>query len=229
MRSRVCSSRKTWIRRSSPTIQTSPATASSWNGPRSEEHTSELQSPDHLHFFPYTTLFRSGRLVAPERSDGSDRAALGPRDRDPSGRQERAQDHASCARASAAAGRHGSGALHQRSKRLRRRPLHGMGRDRKSTRLNSSHQIISTFSPTRRSSDLDAWWRPSVPTGLTEPRWVRAIEIRPVGKNARKITHHALARLQQPEDMDPALFTNDPNVSGDGLFMEWAEIGRAHV
>src|SRR5436190_12658465 len=68
----------------------------------------------------------------------------------------------------------------------------------------------------------DAWWRPSVPTGLTEPRWVRAIEIRPVGKGARKITHHALARLQQPEDMDPALFTNDPNVSGDGLFMEWA-------
>ena len=51
---------------------------------------------------------------------------------------------------------------------------------------------------------------------------MRAIEIRPVGKNARKITHHALARLQQPEDMDPALFTNDPNVSGDGLFMEWA-------
>jgi mono/diheme cytochrome c family protein len=68
----------------------------------------------------------------------------------------------------------------------------------------------------------DAWWRPTVPTGLTEPRWVRAIEIRPVGKNARKITHHALARLVQPEDMDPALFTNDPSVAGDGLFMEWA-------
>jgi mono/diheme cytochrome c family protein len=68
----------------------------------------------------------------------------------------------------------------------------------------------------------DAWWRPSVPTGLTEPRWVRAIEIRPVGKNARKITHHALARLQQPEDMPAELFTNDPNVAGDGLFMEWA-------
>ena len=47
-------------------------------------------------------------------------------------------------------------------------------------------------------------------TDITEPRWVRAIEIRPVGKNARKITHHALARLQQPEDMVAALFTNDP-------------------
>ena len=68
----------------------------------------------------------------------------------------------------------------------------------------------------------DAWWRPSVPTGLTEARWVRAIEIRPVGTGARKITHHALARLQQPEDMDQSLFTNDPNVAGDGLFMEWA-------
>jgi mono/diheme cytochrome c family protein len=68
----------------------------------------------------------------------------------------------------------------------------------------------------------DAWWRPSVETGLTEPRWVRAIEIHPVGKGARKITHHALARLQQTEDMPAELFTNDPNVAGDGLFMEWA-------
>ncbi|MBI3491284.1 MAG: cytochrome c [Acidobacteria bacterium] len=69
----------------------------------------------------------------------------------------------------------------------------------------------------------DAWWRPNVPTNLTEPRWVRAIEIRPVGKNARKITHHALAFLRQTEkDMPKELFTNDPNVAGDGLFMEWA-------
>jgi hypothetical protein len=69
----------------------------------------------------------------------------------------------------------------------------------------------------------DAWWRPAVPTGLTEPRWVRAIEIRPVTVQMRKVTHHALARLQQKEEgLDPALFTNDPNVAGDGLFMEWA-------
>jgi hypothetical protein len=69
----------------------------------------------------------------------------------------------------------------------------------------------------------DAWWRPAVPTGLTEPRWVRAIEIRPTTVQMRKVTHHALARLQQKEEgLDPALFTNDPNVAGDGLFMEWA-------
>jgi hypothetical protein len=69
----------------------------------------------------------------------------------------------------------------------------------------------------------DAWWRPNVPTNLKEPRWVRAIEIRPVGKNARKITHHALAFLRQTEkDAPKEILSTDPNVSGDGLFMEWA-------
>src|SRR5262245_66091356 len=82
--------------------------------------------------------------------------------------------------------------------------------------------IIKSPEYTMPAVAQDAWWRPSVPTGLTEPRWVRAIEIRPVGKGARKVTHHALARLQQEEQMDAALFTNDPNVAGDGLFMEWA-------
>ena len=68
----------------------------------------------------------------------------------------------------------------------------------------------------------DAWWRPTVPTGLTEPRWVRAIEIHPATVKGRRMTHHALARLQQSEDLPKELFTNDPNVAGDGLFMEWA-------
>lgn len=64
----------------------------------------------------------------------------------------------------------------------------------------------------------DAWYKPVVPTGLTESRVVRAIEIRPATVKGRKVTHHALARLQQ----------DDPNNAGDdalgvgGLFMEWA-------
>ena len=41
----------------------------------------------------------------------------------------------------------------------------------------------------------DAWWKPVVETGLTEPRWVRAIEARPGTVKGRKITHHAIARL----------------------------------
>jgi hypothetical protein len=72
----------------------------------------------------------------------------------------------------------------------------------------------------------DVWWRPIVPTGLTEPRWVRAIEIHPATVKGRKITHHALAYLKQPENISRELFTNDPDVAGEGLFMEWA-VGKA--
>ena len=65
----------------------------------------------------------------------------------------------------------------------------------------------------------DAWYKPVVSTGITEPRYVRAIEIRPATVKGRKVTHHALARLQQQEaDADP----NDDQAGVGGLFMEWA-------
>ncbi len=69
----------------------------------------------------------------------------------------------------------------------------------------------------------DTWWKPVVETGLTEARWVRAIEIRPSTVKGRKVTHHAIARLQQDDpdvqanaDQDAGAFNNT------GTFMEWA-------
>jgi len=82
--------------------------------------------------------------------------------------------------------------------------------------------VIKSEPYTMPAAAQDAWWRPVSETGLTEPRWVRAIEIRPSTMKGRRITHHALARLQQAENLRSELFTNDPNVAGDGLFMEWA-------
>jgi hypothetical protein len=74
----------------------------------------------------------------------------------------------------------------------------------------------------------DAWWKPVIETGLSEARWVRAIEIRPSTVKGRRITHHALARLQQ-EDPDAPQPQRDANGQlipsddiGPGLFMEWA-------
>ena len=64
----------------------------------------------------------------------------------------------------------------------------------------------------------DRWWKPEVPTGLTEDRWIRAIEIRPSSVDGRRITHHALARLQQEEDGDLGAASD----VGPGLLMEWA-------
>ena len=67
----------------------------------------------------------------------------------------------------------------------------------------------------------DAWYKPVVETGVTEPRWVRAIEIRPSTVNGRRVTHHALARLEQKEANDERSNASDDD-AGAGLFMEWA-------
>jgi hypothetical protein len=67
----------------------------------------------------------------------------------------------------------------------------------------------------------DAWYKPVIPTGITEPRYVRAIEIRPASIKGRKVTHHALARLQQQE-ANAADSAADDALGVGGLFMEWA-------
>ncbi|MBI1875631.1 MAG: hypothetical protein HYZ58_18690 [Acidobacteria bacterium] len=71
----------------------------------------------------------------------------------------------------------------------------------------------------------DAWYKPVVETGLTERRWVRAIEIHPSTVKGRKITHHALARLLQDEPGSRELRASsaaDDDQTSAGLFMEWA-------
>jgi len=79
--------------------------------------------------------------------------------------------------------------------------------------------IIKTPPYTMPARAQDAWFKPVVETGITEPRWVRAIEIRPSTVQGRRITHHALANLVQSEPGAPAGgFVG----GGGGLFMEWA-------
>jgi hypothetical protein len=76
--------------------------------------------------------------------------------------------------------------------------------------------IIRSTPYTMPAQANDTWWKPQVATGLTEPRWVRAIEIRPKTPKGRRITHHAIAYLEQEEPGAQASF---------GLpapFMEWA-------
>jgi hypothetical protein len=86
--------------------------------------------------------------------------------------------------------------------------------------------IIRSTPYLQKAGAQDAWWKPVVPTGLTEARWVRAIEIRPGTVKGRKITHHAIARLQQNEANAPPEVRDDDapatNAAGGGTFMEWA-------
>ena len=88
--------------------------------------------------------------------------------------------------------------------------------------------VIASEPYTLEAVTQDKWFRPTTPTGLTEPRWVRAIEIKPAGNDARTITHHVLAFLQQDEEESPMsagiveASTRGGAMGGPGLFMEWA-------
>ena len=83
--------------------------------------------------------------------------------------------------------------------------------------------VVKSPKYTQKGVAMDAWYKPVVEIPLTEPRWVRAIEMRPGTIKGRKITHHALAYLMQDEKEAVAsgLISAD-NDSGAGLFMEWA-------
>ncbi len=72
----------------------------------------------------------------------------------------------------------------------------------------------------------DKWFRPTTPTGLTEAKWVKAIEIRPKNAETRKVVHHSLAFLLQEVDSRVGM-PDDVNIPfGPSLFMEWA-VGKA--
>ena len=76
----------------------------------------------------------------------------------------------------------------------------------------------------------DKWWRPLVETNLTEARWVRAIEVKPAYPMGRRVVHHVLTMLEQPEQgvtgiaSTAAHLHNSPMTAG--LFMEWA-VGKS--
>jgi hypothetical protein len=76
--------------------------------------------------------------------------------------------------------------------------------------------VIKSDPYTMPAKGQDVWFKPLTAIPLTEPRWVRAVEIRPATPEGRKITHHALAYLQQEEP------GSNTGIASQGLLMEWA-------
>src|SRR4030095_7578460 len=64
--------------------------------------------------------------------------------------------------------------------------------------------IVKAYDFTMPALSQDAWDKRVTPSGITEPRWVRAIEIRPATIKGRKIVHHAIAYLDQTEPGAPS-------------------------
>ena len=71
----------------------------------------------------------------------------------------------------------------------------------------------------------DAWFKPMTPVPVTEPRWVRAVEMRPASLAGRRVTHHALAYLIQDESGKGDGGGSGAASANAGLLMEWA-IGK---
>ncbi len=83
--------------------------------------------------------------------------------------------------------------------------------------------IIRSEPYTLPARTMDKWFRPVVETGITEPRWVRAIEIKPSYPDGCRIIHHTLTFLEQDEQDITGLASGATDAQqGPGLFMEWA-------
>jgi hypothetical protein len=101
--------------------------------------------------------------------------------------------------------------------------------------------VVKSGERTMPALHQDVWWRPMVDIpGLTEPRWVRMVEIRPSNLKGRKILHHSIAyQVLNPENLEAvdtgtrrgfagaATARPDDLVNRRPQLMEWA-VGKGY-
>ena len=96
--------------------------------------------------------------------------------------------------------------------------------------------VIKSHEYTMPAEHQDVWYRPMSDIPLTEPRWVKMVEIRPSNLKARKIIHHSIAYLvlnNDPEAVNTGTASGPDRFFGDDLvnrrpqLMEWA-IGKGY-
>jgi hypothetical protein len=97
--------------------------------------------------------------------------------------------------------------------------------------------VIQSPSYTMRARRQDVWYRPTSELPLSEPRWVRLVEMRPSTSCGRRIMHHAIAYLVVNDDPDAVSRgttsggtrrdAQDTLVNRRPQLMEWA-IGKSY-
>lgn len=92
--------------------------------------------------------------------------------------------------------------------------------------LGQPDLVIQSEPYTMAAHHQDVWWRPVSDIPLTEPRWVRAVEMRPGTLAGRRITHHAVTYLAQ-DDPDGIIPGSDAELRGRAMLMEWA-VGKGY-
>jgi hypothetical protein len=103
--------------------------------------------------------------------------------------------------------------------------------------------VVKSSEYTMPAVHQDVWYRPMSDIPLTEPRWVKLVEIRPSNLKARRIIHHSIAYLvlnNDPEAVNSGTATGPSGGAGGGRaaldddpvnrrpqLMEWA-IGKGY-
>ena len=102
--------------------------------------------------------------------------------------------------------------------------------------------VVKAPEQTMPAVHQDVWWRPVSEIPVTEPRWVRMVEIRPSNVQSRKILHHSIAyHILSPENAAAVNPTQGRQISVSGSssqaaadlvarrpsLMEWA-IGKGY-
>ena len=97
--------------------------------------------------------------------------------------------------------------------------------------------VIKSPDYTMPAQHQDVWFRPASDIPLTEPRWVKLVEMRPTTRPGRKIVHHAIAYLElnnDPGAVSTVTMTGaarstaaDDLVNRRPQLMEWA-IGKSY-
>jgi hypothetical protein len=89
--------------------------------------------------------------------------------------------------------------------------------------LGEPDLVVRSTPWTQPAAGQDQWYQPVVETGLTEDRWVKALEVRP-SLEGRPIVHHAVTYLMQeesPEDFEAAV-----DVPGTGSYFTEFAVGK---
>ena len=97
--------------------------------------------------------------------------------------------------------------------------------------------VVRSSEFTMPAQHQDVWYRPMSDIPITEPRWVKMVEIRPTNVQGRKIIHHSVAYLvlnNDPEAVNTGTATGpnpldnvDDLVNRRPMLMEWA-IGKGY-
>jgi hypothetical protein len=95
--------------------------------------------------------------------------------------------------------------------------------------LGEPDLVVSAKTYRMPARGQDVWWKPITDIRVTEPRWVKAVEMRPANLPGRKILHHAVVYLVQdndPEGLNDARSGAD-DVIARPMLMEWA-VGKGY-